>query len=104
MLAFIDASFGVLVDSKGHTGITMLLGQGAFCVASSKQRLVAKSSRDAEITGVSDGLSEVIWARNFLMGQGLEIGPAIVFQDNQLTMKLLEKGLSASSRTRHIHH
>jgi len=103
VLAFIDASYGVHVDGKGHTGVTMLLGQGAFYVASTKQKLVAKSSCEAEIIGVSDGLSEVIWVRNFLLGQGLDIGPAIVFQDNQSTMKLFEKGRSTSSRTRHIH-
>ena len=82
-------------DGKGHTGITMLIGEGAFYEARTKQKLVAKSSCEAETIGVFDGLSEVIWAR--------EIGPAIVFQDNQSTMKLLAKGRSTSSHTRHIY-
>ena len=63
VLAFIDASFGAHDDGKGNTGVTMLLGQGAFYVASTKQKLVAKSSCEAEIIEVYDGLLEVIWAR-----------------------------------------
>ena len=34
VLTFIDASFGVHIDGKGYTGIILLLGQGAFYVAS----------------------------------------------------------------------
>ena len=31
------------------------------------------------------------------------MGPATVFQDNQSTMAMIEKGRSTSSRTRHTH-
>jgi hypothetical protein len=51
---------------------------------------------------VSDGLSEVIWARNFLLNQGVLLGPAVVYQDNKSTMALIAKGRSTSSRTKHI--
>ena len=103
LFAHIDAAYGVHPDGKGHTGVCMILGKGAFYVASVKQKLVAKSSTEAEIIGVSDGLSEVIWARNFILAQGIAVGPATVFQDNQSTMAMIEKGRSTSSRTRHIH-
>ena len=43
-----------------------------------------RSLHEAEIIGVFDGLSEGIWARNFLVSQALEIGPAIVFQENPI--------------------
>ena len=81
-----------------------MLGKGCFFVQSTKQKLVSKSSTEAEIIGVSDGLGEVIWARNFIahqLGQ-TEVKPAIVFQDNMSTMALIEKGRSTSSRTKHI--
>ena len=51
---------------------------------------------------MSDGLSEVIWARNFLLGQGVRLEPAVVYQDNQSSMALISKGRSTSSRTKHI--
>lgn len=102
LFAYIDASYGVHQDGKSHTGVCMLLGKGAFYVQSSKQKIVSKSSTEAEIVAVSDGLSEVIWARNFLLDQGVQLGPAVVYQDNKSTMALISKGRSTSSRTKHI--
>ena len=102
LFAYIDAAYGQHPDGKSHTGVCMLLGKGAFYVQSSKQRIVSKSSTEAEIVAVSDGLSEVIWARNFLVDQGVPLGPAVVYQDNMSTMALMEKGRSTSSRTKHI--
>ena len=102
LFAYIDASYGTHPDGKSHTGVCMLLGKGAFFVQSCKQKIVSKSSTEAEIVAVSDGLSEVIWARNFLLGQGVRLGPAVVYQDNQSTMALISKGRSTSSRTKHI--
>ena len=101
--AYIDASYGVHPDGKGHTGACMTLGTGFFHVQSSKQKLVAKSSTEAELIGVSDGLSMVLWARNFLLAQGVPVGPALVWQDNKSTISLADKGRSTSSRTKHIH-
>jgi len=102
LFAYVDASYGVHPDGKSHTGVAMMLGQGCFYVQSAKQKLVSKSSTEAEIIAVSDALSEVIWARNFLLAQGIEVGPAVVYQDNKSTMALIDKGRSTSSRTRHI--
>ena len=53
----------------------------SFREASTQQQLVAKSLFEAEIIGVSENLSNVIWARNFLISQALEIRPAKVFQE-----------------------
>jgi hypothetical protein len=102
LFAYIDASYGQHPDGKSHTGVCMLLGKGAFYVQSSKQKIVSKSSTEAEIIAVSDGLGEVIWARNFLLGQGVPLGPAVIYQDNKSTMALIAKGRSTSARTKHI--
>jgi hypothetical protein len=100
--SYIDASFGVHPDGKGHTGIVVSLGGGAVYAKSGKQKLVARSSTEAELVGLSDGLSQVIWTRNFLEKQGHQVGPAVVHQDNKSTMALAEKGRSTSGRTRHV--
>ena len=100
--AYIDVSYGVHTDGKGHTGVCITIGSGFFYVASTKQKLVAKSSTEAELIGVSDGLSQVLWVRNFLLEQGYTIGPAIVWQDNKSTLAIMGKGRSTSSRTKHI--
>jgi len=101
--AYIDASYGIHPDGKSHTGVCITLGGGFFYVSSTKQKLVSKSSTEAELIGVSDGLSQVLWVRNFLLSQGHNVGPAIVWQDNKSTLAMIDKGRSTSSRTKHIH-
>ncbi len=56
----------------------------------------------AELVGVSDAMTQVIWTREFLLAQGYNLGPAVVKQDNQSTMVLANKGRSTSSKTHHI--
>jgi hypothetical protein len=100
---WIDASFAVHPDMRSHTGGTMSLGKGSVYSLSRKQRINTKSSTEAELVGVDDGMPLVVWTRNFLTSQGFEISDNVVYQDNQSAM-LLEKNGKASSgrRTRHI--
>jgi hypothetical protein len=99
---FIDASFAVHPDYKGQTGLAVTLGTGVVLAKSVKQRVVAKSSTEAELVAISDALSHIIWIRNFLIDQGYDVDPAVIFQDNKSTIKLTEKGGPCSSRTRHV--
>ena len=102
MFAYIDASYGVHADYKSHTGMVVGIGRGPMFAKSAKQRIVTKSSTEAELVGLSDGTSQVVWTRNFLIEQGYDLGPATVYQDNQSTMALVKAGRSTSERTRHI--
>jgi hypothetical protein len=98
----VDASFAVHPDFKSHTGGGTTIGEGFFDVVSSKQKLNSKSSTEAELIGVSDYLTRLIRVRNWLIAQGYEVGPAILYQDNKSTITLAEKGKSNSQRTRHV--
>jgi len=89
-------------DMKSHTGGVISLGKGPVYVKSSKQKLTSKSSTEAELIGVSDVLPQIIWTREFLLQQGYNCGAAVVFQDNQSTIVLANKGFSTSEKTRHI--
>ena len=100
--SYIDAGFANHKDGKSHTGEMISLGGGAILCKSSKQKLVAKSSTEAELIGLSDGLPHVLWTKNFLQSQGYNTGPAIIHQDNKSTITLAEKGRSTSNRTRHV--
>ena len=88
---------------KSHTGGTFSLGKGSVYSLSQKQRLNTKSSTEAELVGVDDGMPLVVWTRNFITAQGYKVKDNVVYQDNQSAM-LLEKNGRASSgrRTRHI--
>ena len=63
---------------------------------------MTKSSTEAELVGLSDGLSQALWLRNFLICQGYPPLPIVQFQDNLSTITLATKGRSTSERTRHI--
>jgi hypothetical protein len=100
--AFVDASFAPHADGHSHSGSVITLGKGPIFVRSSKQRLVTKSSTEAELVAMSDEASQVLWSRDFLIGQGYKLGPTKLLQDNQSAIALIHKGKHASSRSRHV--
>jgi hypothetical protein len=102
--AYIDAAYGVHTSSgKSHTGCAIVLGgAGPVFVKSTKQRIVTKSSMEAELVALSDCASQAIWARNFVIAQGYDVGPVVFHQDNMSCMALVKKGSPASDRSRHI--
>ena len=79
-----------------------MLDKGTVFARSVKQKIVTKSSTECEIVGVSDGLSQVIWTRDFLIAQGHSMAPATLYQDNTSTMAMIAKGRATSERTRHV--
>jgi hypothetical protein len=100
--AYVDASYGVHEDFRSHTGMVISLGSGPIDTRSTKQKINTKSSTEAELVGLSDMTSKVIWHREFLRNQGIPQPPAPIFQDNMSTMALAENGRSNSDRTRHV--
>jgi hypothetical protein len=99
---YIDASFGVHPDKKSHTGVMTTMGRGAFYTKSTGQKINTTSSCEAELVALAKGLQQSIWARAFLLAQGLPTPPLRVYQDNQSTIKLIEKGRPAAEQSRHI--
>jgi hypothetical protein len=81
---WVDASFAVHPDMRGHTGAVMTLGQGAMYAMSGRQKLNTKSSTEGELVGVSDAMSQILWTRYFLEAQGYSIRDSDVYQDNRV--------------------
>jgi hypothetical protein len=100
--ASIDASHAVYENGRSQGGLAVSLGLGVVCARSHKLTLNTKSSAESELVTTSDNVPEAIWAREFLLGQGYDVGPAQVRQDNQAAIRLLERGRSNSRRTKHI--
>ena len=97
-----DASFAVHHDRKSHSADLLLLGGGLVGARSYKQKIVTRSSAEAEFVCCSDSVSVGIGLRNFLIEQGHEMLPVVLYQDNTSSIFLAEKGKPASVRTRHI--
>jgi hypothetical protein len=100
---WIDASFAVHPNMRGHTGGGLSLGRGFPVVNSTKQKLNARSSAETEIVGVDDCMPSALWIRCFMEAQGCGIRENIVCQDNQSAILMGKNGKASSSkRTKHI--
>ena len=96
-----DASFAVHSDFKSHSGGVMTMGGGAIQSHSRKQKLNTRSSTVAELAGVDDFMSPILWTRLFLEAQGVPIKENVLYQDNKSAILLEKNGKrSSGKRTR----
>jgi hypothetical protein len=64
-------------------GCALVMGEaGPVFVKSGKQKIVTKSSTEAELVGLSDTASPALNLRHWLTAQGYAMGPVIIYQDN----------------------
>ena len=100
---YVDASFAVHSNTRGHTGGGLTMGRGFPIVSSTKQKLNTRSSTESELVGVDDMMPSILWTRYFLKAQGYKVSDNVIFQDNKSTMLLERNGKASSSkRTKHI--
>jgi len=101
---WVDAAYAVRDDYKSQTGSTMSLGHGVLMSKSTKQKLNTKSSTEAELVGVSDTLSQILWTNYFLEHQHYDTDDTILFQDNTSAIQMENNGkMSTGKRSKHIH-
>ena len=100
---YVDAAFAVHKDMSSHTGGFINMGTRGAYVHSRKNNLNTKISTEAEIVGVDDVLTQVIWTRYYLKEQGYMIHDNVIYQDNQSTIRLEKNGRQSSRKiNRHI--
>ena len=98
----IDAAFHNREEQKSTSGVAVTLGTGVFITSSKVQKLVTKSSTEAEIVAVSDGMNLPLWLRDFITYQGYDRAPVILEQDNMSCITMLQKGESTAPATKYI--
>lgn len=98
----IDAAFANRDDMRSTSGTCVTLGAGYFIASSKAQKLNSKSSTEAEIIAVSDGMNIPLWLADFIRLQGYPPQPVCLDQDNQSCMTLLTKGRSTAETNRFI--
>ena len=89
---WVDASFATHPNCHSHTGATLSFGKGSVYSMSSKQKLNTRSSTEAELVGINDVLSMILWTRLFLEAQGYQVTNNVLHQDNESTIKLAQNG------------
>jgi hypothetical protein len=100
---WVDGSFAIHPNMRGHTGGGLSMGRGFPIVTSTKQKLNTRSSTESELVSVDDMMPAICWTRYFLLEQGYEVRENIVYQDNESAILLERNGKASSSkRTKHI--
>ena len=95
---WIDASYAVHPDMRGHTGATMSMGNGSVFSGSWKQKLMTRSSTESEVVGVYDVLPQILWTKKFLENLGVGIKETVLYQDNMSSMLLERNGRQSSTK------
>ena len=60
---YVNAEFSVHKDMRSHTGGFMNMGTWGVYVQSSKKKLNTKSSTEADLVGVDNVLTQIIWTQ-----------------------------------------
>ncbi len=104
LVAYVDAAFGVYhsTDYRSTTGAALQLNGNTVWTKSTKQKLNAKSSTEAELIAVSDALPHILWTRDFIIAQGYSVPATTLFQDNLSTITMIHNGRGTSPQTRYI--
>jgi len=102
LFGYFDAAYGVHLDYKSQSASFLTLGKGPILVSCKKQKILTKSSTEAEIVAASDGSPTVVGVRRFLKAQGYKLEPSVIYQDNMSTMSLIKKGRPTSEASKHI--
>jgi hypothetical protein len=100
---WVDASFAVHPNLRGHAGGGLSLGRGFPIVGSTKHKLNTRSSTEAELVGADDFMPAICWTRYFMESQGYNIEDNVLYQDNKSSILLEKNGKASSSkRTKHV--
>jgi hypothetical protein len=63
-----------------------------------EKNLKTTSFTEAELVGVHDAMSHIIWFRHFILALGVKISSNILFQDNRRAILLHRNDTNSSSR------
>jgi hypothetical protein len=82
LLCYADASWACHRDMKSHSGIVVLLMGAPVFTGSTKQRIVTRSSTDAEIIACDAATDVALWVANVCEDIGYDPGGITILQDN----------------------
>jgi hypothetical protein len=82
LMWYVDASFAVHPNMRGHTGGGITIGRGFSLSVSTKQKLNTKSLTENELVGVDDMMPIILWTCYPLLSQGYGVIENLLLQDN----------------------
>ena len=76
---WVDASYGVHWDCKGHTGEMLSMGNSALVNIARKHKLNTGSLTKAELVSIADVLGMMMWYKYFMEVQGYTVENNILY-------------------------
>ena len=106
LIGYADASYLTHHDAKSHNGLAYSLGEGStacFFSKSSEQKLVTRSSVEAELYALGQCVCDIEWFRAILKILSSEqINPTPIFEDNQSAMASAEGSTIVRNCSEHL--
>ena len=100
---YVDLAFAVNTYLHSHTSIMYKMGKCFVYGSSGGGGINTTSFTKSKLVGVRYALPQVLWTRNFLEAQGYYIKESVLYQDNQITIRLCVNIQGSSSNlTYHI--
>ena len=93
---------GSILDRKSMSGYFTFVGGNLVVWRSKKQKVVARSSAEAEFRGMAKGLCELLWLRRLLMEIGYSPNMEMnLFCDNKVAIDISQNPIQ-HDRTKHV--
>jgi hypothetical protein len=100
-----DTSYGIY-DERSHLGFAITLGGDSNAPVATKSsliKLICRSSTEAEIHGVNELTSELLWTIDLLTELGYPQEPVAILEDNQSCITMMQQEpRNFQSKSRHI--
>jgi hypothetical protein len=100
-----DASFAPFSDGKSNTGFAIMIGgssNASFISKSGEQKSVTNNSAGAELVSAAEAVENTLWSYHLVTDIGFKQETVILEQDNQSTIRMIERGPSSTGRTKWI--
>jgi len=99
---YTDVSYGIkAVDYRSVTGMCLFLGRNLIDWTSCAQKVVTRSSAEAEYVAMDVGMKAVLAARNFILTLGMTVFDLVMKVDNTAAIAIAE-GVAVSMKVKHL--
>jgi len=102
LIVYCDAAYLCHEDTKSRTGVVAIINGGVVAAKSSKQKMVTKSSTEAELVAICDGVSWALYCKEFVEELGFDFIGITVHEDNKSVLDLIHRGNATNKGSKHI--
>ena len=101
--AYVDASYNITPEGTSHYGYLLTVGHSLVGLKGGRIKTVVRSSTEAEIVGVNEVTSEILWARDVLVELGYPQEEITVAEDNNSCITMLQtEPRNFQTNSRHV--